>query len=74
MEMPAGCIPIRLVKATETQYNDQSFYGRQMRDSIERSEGLPVGIQVTGRPNRDEETLAAMKIIEQLTEVVPGPR
>jgi Asp-tRNA(Asn)/Glu-tRNA(Gln) amidotransferase A subunit family amidase len=44
-------------------YNDDSFYGKEMKPSIERSAGLPVGIQLTGKSNHDEELLAAMATV-----------
>lgn len=53
MEMPAGVVPVGLVKDSETIYNDNRFYGRLMKESIEGSEGLPVCLQVTAKPYQD---------------------
>lgn len=64
--MPAGVVPVRLVRPEETVYNDNSFYGKEAKLSIERSAGLPVGIQLTAKSYHDEDLLAAMAILEGL--------
>ena len=53
MEMPAGVVPVRLVKEGENVYQDTGFYGKLVKESIEKSEGLPVCIQVTAKPYED---------------------
>lgn len=47
LEMPSGTIPVRLVRKEETEYDDLRFYGSKIANSIKRSEGLPVGIQLS---------------------------
>jgi fatty acid amide hydrolase len=64
-QMPAGVVPVTRVRETETARP-------QSRDSIERqaasvdarSTGLPVGVQVVGRPWKDSLVLAVMAGIE----------
>ena len=47
LEMPSGSLPIRLVRKDETTYDDFSFYGRMIANSVKESAGLPVGIQLS---------------------------
>ena len=60
LQMPAGSLPIRLVKKSEAVYEDNGFYGQYARNSILRSEGLPIGLQVTGPHLNDELCVAGM--------------
>jgi fatty acid amide hydrolase len=65
-QLPAGVVPVTRVRALEATR-------ARSRDAIERhaarvdaaSVGLPVGVQVVGRPWQDHVVLAAMKVIEQ---------
>ncbi len=65
-QLPAGVVPVTRVRATEAVRTAG-------RDVLERhaarvdaaSAGLPVGVQVVGRPWQDHVVLAAMKAIEQ---------
>lgn len=65
LELPAGHVPIRLVKANETDYQDTRLYGNEVRRSIQQSEGLPVGVQITGEFMKDEVVLGAMWQLQQ---------
>jgi fatty acid amide hydrolase len=64
-QLPAGVVPVTRVRAAEAVRNAG-------RDAIERhaaridaaSAGLPVGVQVVGKPWQDHVVLAAMKAIE----------
>jgi fatty acid amide hydrolase len=64
-QLPAGVVPVTRVRAIEATRTAS-------RDAIERhaaridstSAGLPVGVQVVGRPWQDHVVLAAMKVIE----------
>lgn len=60
LQMPAGSVPIRLVKESETAYDDNGFYGRCAKNSIMRSEGLPIGLQITSSHMNDELCVAGM--------------
>jgi Asp-tRNA(Asn)/Glu-tRNA(Gln) amidotransferase A subunit family amidase len=54
LELPAGVIPTRLVKAEETIYTASNIFEKEAEASIRRSEGMPLAIQVTGRHMMDE--------------------
>jgi fatty acid amide hydrolase len=64
---PAGVVPITCVRRNEEAGRKKSF------DAVERtafetdrgSAGLPIGVQLMGRPWRDDVVLAAMRVIEQ---------
>jgi fatty acid amide hydrolase len=64
---PAGVVPVSRVRADEESGRKNSF------DVVERtalatdrgSAGLPIGVQLMGRPWRDDVVLAAMRAIEQ---------
>jgi fatty acid amide hydrolase len=63
---PAGVVPVTRVRSDEESGRKQSF------DVVERtalatdrgSTGLPIGVQLMGRPWRDDVVLAAMRAIE----------
>lgn len=65
LEMPAGVIPTRFVRAGETNYEAKTAFEKAGAEAIGRSEGLPVAIQVSGQHLKDEECLAAMWQINQ---------
>ncbi len=54
LELPAGVIPTRLVKAEETKYTASNIFEKEAEASIRDSEGMPLAIQVTGRHMMDE--------------------
>ena len=64
---PAGVVPVTRVRPDEESGRKRSF------DVVERtafatdrgSAGLPIGVQLMGRPWRDDVVLAAMRVIEQ---------
>lgn len=66
LRMPAGVVPVTKV------LNNEQFYGsafddvitEKARKSMEGSKGLPMGVQVAGRPFDDEVVLAVMRDIE----------
>lgn len=67
LEMPSGCIPTRLVKTSEANsYDDYGTYGSKIMKSIQSSEGLPIGIQVTGKHLEDQKCVGAMWQLEKL--------
>jgi len=71
--LPAGVVPWTTVRPGEE--SDR----RASRDWVERaalaveagSAGLPIGVQVVGLPWRDEETLAIMRLVENLRPMKP---
>ena len=66
LNFPAGVVPVTRVRTHET---DRS----ELRDRIDRtalriergSHGLPIGVQVVGRPHAEHQVLAAMMAIEE---------
>lgn len=64
---PAGVVPVTRVRA------DEESGRRKSSDAVQKtaweadrgSAGLPVGVQIMGRPWRDDVVLAAMRAIEQ---------
>ena len=65
VHFPGGTVPVTRVRADETT-------GRRVQDRLDkqaaevdrRSEGLPVGVQVVGRPWREATVLAVMAALE----------
>lgn len=66
LELPAGHVPVRLVKQNETKYEDNRLYGSQVKQAIHKSQGLPVGVQITGEFMKDEVVLGAMWQLQSL--------
>jgi len=64
---PAGVVPVTRVRATEESGRTKSsdVVRKTAFETDRESAGLPVGVQVMGRPWRDEVVLAAMRLIEQ---------
>jgi fatty acid amide hydrolase len=64
-QMPAGVVPVTRVREDEThRASDADLLERRAADIDARSAGLPVGVQIAGRPWRDHEVLATMLAIE----------
>jgi fatty acid amide hydrolase len=64
-QMPAGIVPVTRVREDETERApDTDLLERHAAGVDARSAGLPVGVQIAGRPWRDHEVLAAMMAIE----------
>lgn len=64
-QMPAGVVPVTRVREDETERPREADVLERRAASIDaRSAGLPVGVQIAGRPWRDHEVLAAMIAIE----------
>jgi fatty acid amide hydrolase len=65
---PAGVVPVTRVRSggEEGGRNKSSdLVHKTAREADRDSAGLPVGVQLMGRPWRDEVVLAAMRVIEQ---------
>ena len=71
--LPTGVLPITKVRSHEQFY--ESVHKDMMTDGAKRSmkgsEGLPVGIQVSAFPFKDEECLALMRHIESIMNLKP---
>lgn len=63
---PAGVVPLTRVRPDEQEGRTTSFdvVEKTAWDTDRGSAGLPVGVQILGRPWRDDVVLAAMKTIE----------
>ena len=65
LNLPAGVVPITRVRPSETDRKERIDRLDKKAASIERgSAGLPIGVQLVGRPWHEETVLAAMKVVE----------
>ena len=67
LDYPTGAIPICTVNKDEQSYDDpinKDKYTRKMKESLKATEGLPLGVQVTTLPYKEELCLNVMKQIE----------
>jgi Asp-tRNA(Asn)/Glu-tRNA(Gln) amidotransferase A subunit family amidase len=64
---PAGVVPVTRVRANEETGRAKSsdVVHKTAWEADQGSAGLPVGVQLMGRPWRDDLVLAAMRVIEQ---------
>ncbi len=66
-DQPAGTVPIRNIKKNELYYESKKHpndnISQILKDNASKSEGLSVGIQITGSPYKDEQVLRVMKEI-----------
>lgn len=66
VDFPAGLMPWTHVKADELDYiGVNSAETEVVRRVLEGSVGLPVGLQVVGKPYKEEQCLALMQALEQ---------
>ena len=72
VQFPAGVVPVTRVRNAETsRERPRDRLEKQAAEVDRQSAGLPVGVQVVGRPWVDESVLAVMIAIE---DVVSGGR
>ena len=70
LHYPVGFIPITSIEESETKseayedggHNDK--WSRTIRDDMEGSTGMPVGVQVVGLSHQDEAVLGVMKALD----------
>ncbi len=68
LQLPAGSVPVTSVRADETERPNPRERMERMAAEIDRvSKGLPIGVQVVGRPWAEATVLAAMAEIERGT-------
>lgn len=74
LQFPAGVVPVTTVRAGERARPGpaRDRFDRLATKVDERSEGLPVGVQVVGRPFADESVLAVMLALEAAVEQSPA--
>ncbi|HEV3194347.1 MAG TPA: amidase family protein [Polyangiaceae bacterium] len=67
LQLPAGVVPVTRVREAEAHRADASrdILVRSAAMADAQSAGLPVGVQVVGRPWKDHVVLAAMRAIER---------
>jgi fatty acid amide hydrolase len=72
-QLPAGVVAVTRVRSDETKRNPgRDALARHAAKVDRASAGLPVGVQLVGRPWRDHEVLAAMRAIEAEVSTDPG--
>ncbi len=69
MHLPAGIVPMTLVRDDEQYYEDIGHLNNDRavgmaKEACRQSAGLPIGIQLVGLPNDDERVLGVMKELE----------
>jgi len=71
LNLPAGAVPITVVREDEQHYSKQNstpywdMFSKKMNDNMLKSGGLPVGVQVCTLPYEDEKCLSVMRQIEE---------
>ncbi len=66
LDLPAGVVPVSTVRPGETtRPPGRDRFDRKAAEIQRGTEGLPLGVQVVGRPWREAEVLAAMSAIER---------
>jgi fatty acid amide hydrolase len=66
LQMPAGVVPVTRVRADEARRDaSRDAVERHAAEVDARSIGLPVGVQIVGRPWMDHVVLAAMRAVER---------
>ena len=67
LDFPTGAVPICKVEKGEDLYDDpvnKDQYARKMKESIKGTVGLPLGVQITTLPYKEELLLNVMKQVE----------
>jgi fatty acid amide hydrolase len=74
LQFPAGVVPVTTVRPSERVRagEPQDRFERVAAAVDEKSAGLPVGVQVVGRPFADERALAVMLALEAAVEGTAG--
>ena len=73
VQFPAGVVPVtRVTRAETVRENPQDRLEKRAAEVDAKSEGLPVGVQVVGRPWEEDRVLAAMIAIEDVVSRAPG--
>ncbi|MEO5726758.1 MAG: amidase family protein, partial [Byssovorax sp.] len=73
VQFPAGVVPVtRVTRAETVRENPRDRLEKRAAEVDAKSEGLPVGVQVVGRPWEEDRVLAAMIAIEDVVSRAPG--
>jgi fatty acid amide hydrolase len=78
LHLPAGVVPMTLVRDDEQYYEDIGHLNNDRavamaKEACRQSVGLPIGIQLVGLPNDDERVLGVMKELENAIEKIQSP-
>lgn len=77
---PSGTIPATCVREDEQIYDDKVFNDlltTKVKECMVDSKGLPMGLEIIGKPYHDEQILAVMKQLEgkfQFKKNYPSPK
>lgn len=81
MHLPAGVVPMTVVREDEQYYEDKDQRNNDRAVSMAKeacrgSAGLPIGVQLVGWPNDEERVLRVMKELENAIgrENLPVPK
>ncbi|CAG9313380.1 unnamed protein product [Blepharisma stoltei] len=68
VEYPSGIVPVRLVEENETNFESEinDLFTRSAKKIMAVSAGMPIGIQIAGKPYHDEVVLGVMKQVEDI--------
>ncbi|MFS8064978.1 MAG: amidase [Byssovorax sp.] len=73
VQFPAGVVPVtRVTRAETVRESPRDRLEKRAAEVDAKSEGLPVGVQVVGRPWEEDRVLAAMIAIEDVVSKAPG--
>ena len=72
LQLPAGVAPVTCVREGEEQRAGTSRLERLAAAMDAGSAGLPVGVQLVGRPWEESAVLAAMIAVEDAARKAPG--
>ena len=67
-QFPSGTLPVAIVKEDEQKFEEKLFndiFTKEINDTMKGSEGMPMGLEIIGKPFNDEKVLAIMKILEE---------
>jgi fatty acid amide hydrolase len=72
-QLPSGVVAVtRVTRAETTRENPRDRLEKRAAEVDAKSEGLPVGVQIIGRPWEEDRVLAAMITIEDVVAKAPG--
>ena len=65
LNQPAGVVPVGRIKHPPSIRESSDHYDRKAATFEAGSEGLPIAVQITGRPWQENRVLVAMQAIEE---------
>ena len=66
LDYPAGVVPVKLIEEGENVYESavNDAYVRIAKENMKDSVGMPISLQIVGKPYQDEKVLRVMKIVQ----------